>query len=160
MGVILEPLTVRRFLAALALVIAANVVPWIAGRLLGERWALPLDCGAKLPDGARLLGSHKTWRGLVAAAIVCTALGGVLGYPWTLGGEFALLALLADAVSSFVKRRLRLAPGTEVALLDQLPEALLPLLLLKSALGVSTGGALAIAVIFLCLDVMTTPLRQ
>lgn len=153
-------LVVYRFLAALLLVGAANVVPWAAGWILGKRWGLPLDCGARLSDGSRLLGAHKTWRGLLAAVICCAGLARVLGYTWTLGLAVSLLSLSADAVSSFVKRRLRLAPGAEVAVLDQVPEALVPLLVLKSALGITTGGALLITAIFFCLDVMATPVRQ
>ncbi len=77
-----------------------------------------------------------------------------------LGMAFAALSLAADAASSFVKRRLRLAPGAEVPALDQIPEALLPLLVLAKPLGISVAAAFAVAVAFLCLDVVTVKLRH
>ena len=147
-------------LAAFVMVVVANVMPWASGRLFGAHWSTPLDCGACLPDGTRLLGDHKTWRGVVAGELGCAVVGRLLGYSWALGIAFASLSLAADAASSLVKRRLHLAPGTEVPALDQLPEALLPLLVLAAPLEISVLGALVIAFLFLCLDVASTPLRH
>lgn len=148
------------FLAALLMVIAANMAPWAAGRLLSRHLDAPLDCHACLPDGTRLLGDHKTWRGVLAGEIGCAVTGRLLGYSWVLGIAFAGLSLAADAASSFVKRRLRLAPGAEIPALDQLPEALLPLLVLAKPLGISVAAASAVAIVFLCLDVATVRLRH
>jgi hypothetical protein len=145
--------------AAFLMVMAANVAPWAAGRLLGTRWSAPLDCGMRLGDGTRLLGEHKTWRGVLASELGCAVLARLLGYSYGLGVAFATLSLTADAASSFAKRRLRLAPGTEVVALDQLPEALLPLLALGSTLGISVTQALVIALLFLGLDMACLPLR-
>lgn len=147
-------------LAALLLVIAANMAPWAAGRLFRKHLSAPLDCHVRLPDGTRLLGDHKTWRGVLAGEIVCAVAARVLGYSWTLGFVFAALSLAADAISSCVKRRLRLPPGSEVPALDQLPEALLPLLVLARPLGISIAAAFAVATVFLCLDVVTVRLRH
>ncbi len=147
-------------LAALLLVIAANMAPWAAGRLLRKHLSAPLDCHVRLPDGTRLLGDHKTWRGVLAGEIVCAVAARVLGYSWTLGFVFAALSLAADAISSCVKRRLRLSPGSEVPALDQLPEALLPLLVLARPLGISIAAAFVVAMVFLCLDVVTVRLRH
>ncbi len=147
-------------LAALLMVIAANMAPWASGRLLQGRWNAPLDCNVCLRDGTRLLGDHKTWRGALAGEIGCAVAGRLLGYSWTLGIAFAALSLAADAASSFLKRRLRLAAGAEVPALDQLPEALLPLLVLARPLGISIAAAFVVAVAFLCLDVATVRLRH
>lgn len=147
-------------LAALLIVVVANVAPWASGRLFGSYWSWPLDCGARLADGTRLLGDHKTWRGVLAGEFACAVIGRLLGYPWALGIAFATLSLAADAGSSFVKRRLRLAPGAEVAALDQLPEALLPLLVLATPLSISFTHALVIAFLFLGLDKASAPLRH
>ncbi len=149
-----------RFLGALLLVIMANMAPWASGRLLRGRLAAPLDCGATLPDGGRLFGDHKTWRGLVAGGLACALTARLLGHSYLLGLEFAAMALAADAASSFTKRRLRLSAGAEVPALDQLPEALLPLLVLARPLGVSLLEAVGIALIFLCLDLAALPLRH
>jgi len=147
-------------LAALLMVIAANTAPWASGRLLRGRLSAPLDCHVRLRDGTRLLGGHKTWRGVLAGEIACAVMGHLLGYSWTLGIAFAALSLAADAASSCVKRRLRLAPGAEVPVLDQLPEALLPLLALAKPLGISTVAAFTVAIVFVCLDVATVQLRH
>jgi CDP-2,3-bis-(O-geranylgeranyl)-sn-glycerol synthase len=121
---------------------------------------MPLDLGVCLPDGTRLLGDHKTWRGLLAGELACALAAPVLGYSYLLGIAFATLSLAADALSSFIKRRLRLPPGAEMPALDTLPEALVPLLALGAPLGISSLEAVGIALVFLCLDRAARPLRH
>jgi CDP-2,3-bis-(O-geranylgeranyl)-sn-glycerol synthase len=150
----------HRFLAALLLVVVANMAPWACGRLLRGWWDWPLDGGITLPDGKRLLGDHKTWRGLLAGELACALTALLCGYSLVLGLEFAALSLAADAASSCVKRRLSLSPGAEVPGLDQIPEALVPLYCLAAPLGISLSGAVAIAIIFLCMDRAAEPLRH
>jgi CDP-2,3-bis-(O-geranylgeranyl)-sn-glycerol synthase len=147
-------------LAAFLLVLAANMAPWASGRLLRDRWSQPLDLAVTLPDGKRLLGDHKTWRGLVAGELACALTARLCGYSLALGLEFATLSLAADAASSCVKRRLDLSPGVEVPGLDQIPEALVPLCLLAGPLGISLYGSVALAALFLCLDMAARPLRH
>ncbi len=149
-----------RLLSALLLVIIANVAPWAAGRWLRGWWAAPLDGGATLADGTRVLGDHKTWRGLVAGALACGIVARLLGHTVLLGIAFGILSLTADALSSFVKRRFRLGPGTEIPGLDQLPEALLPLIILSGPLGIGFFGSLFVSVVFLLLDLATMRLRH
>lgn len=60
---------------ALALLSAANAVPVIVAQLVRERWSTPLDFGYVMPDGERLFGSHKTWRGLVSGILAGAAVG-------------------------------------------------------------------------------------
>jgi hypothetical protein len=64
------------------------------------------------------------------------------------------------ALSSALKRRLRLAPGTEIPGLDQLPEALLPSIVFAGALGLSPAEIMASALAFLVLDILVTRVRQ
>lgn len=149
-----------RGLDALLLVIVANLAPWAAGRLLPRRWRSPLDGGAALADGSRLLGDHKTWRGLAAGILACALVARLLRQPLLLGAAFGALALAADAASSFLKRRLRLRPGTEIPGLDQLPEALMPLLVLARPLGLGFTDAIAVASAFMLLDLATLRLRH
>ncbi|MCZ8131433.1 MAG: CDP-archaeol synthase [Steroidobacteraceae bacterium] len=145
---------------ALALLIAANAGAWAAGRLLGQRWAAPLDGRRVWRDGRRLLGDHKTWRGLAAGVGACTIVGAGFGLGWRLAAAFGLLSLLGDACSSALKRRLDSPPGTEYPALDQLPEALLPLCVLARPLGLDAGDVLAVAATFLVLDVATSRFRR
>lgn len=147
-------------LHALALLIAANAVPVAVAQLARDRAALPLDFGLVMPDGERLFGAHKTWRGLLTGTAACALLAWGIGLPARLGAAFAALSLLADAVSSSVKRRLALKPGTEVPGLDQLGEALLPLLVFAPALSLSLAEVLLVTSVFIVLDVATARLRH
>ncbi len=149
-----------RNLDALLLVIAANVAPWAAGRLLPGHWRAPLDGGVKLPDGSRVLGDHKTWRGLFMGIIACAGVARILQQPLLLGAAFGALSLAADAASSFFKRRLRLRPGSEIPGVDQLPEALVPLLVLSQPLGLRVIDALGVAIVFMLLDLAAVRVRQ
>src|ERR1700742_2658582 len=90
---------------ALLLLIGANLMPWALGRTCGSWGAAPLDGGLTLRDGRRLLGSHKTWRGLGAAIVGCAITAGMLRLHWWLGVEFGCLSMLGDALSSAWKRR-------------------------------------------------------
>ena len=147
-------------LQALALLIAANAVPVIVAKLARDRGAFPLDFGYVMRDGERLFGSHKTWRGLLSGTVACAVLAAWFGLPLWLGAAFGLLSLLADAWSSFAKRRLRLKPGTDVLGLDQLGEALVPLLVFAQPLGLGTWEIVAITAAFVLLDTVTAPLRH
>jgi CDP-archaeol synthase len=145
---------------ALLLLVFANSLPWIAGRALGARGAAPLDLGVTLPDGRRLLGSHKTWRGLAAGIAGCTLAAGLTGlHGWT-GAGFAALSLLGDTLSSLLKRRLGVAPGEDLPLLDQLPEALLPLLVLQAPLALNSIAIAAVAGAFTLLDMLAGGIRR
>ncbi|MEJ2327998.1 MAG: CDP-archaeol synthase [Chromatiaceae bacterium] len=115
-------------LILLVLIIAANGAPILADDLLGRRWAWPIDGGLVFKDGRRLLGSSATVRGLVIAVLVAGGLAGLLGHSLWAGVLIGLWAMLGDALSSFVKRRLGLLPGEMAFGLDQIPESLLPLL--------------------------------
>ncbi len=145
---------------ALLLLMAANAAPWAAGRLLRTRLSAPLDGGLRLRDGRRLLGDHKTWRGLACGTLLCGVLASTLELSFALGCLFGLLALVGDALSSIIKRRLRRAPGAEVPGLDQLPEALLPLLLLAPRLGLHLVSASLVTLLFALLDLFSLPLRH
>jgi CDP-archaeol synthase len=85
-------------LHAFALLIAANAVPVIVAKLARERGAAPLDFGLVMPDGQRLFGSHKTWRGLLSGIAACALLALYLGIPVWVGAGFAAVSLAAEIV--------------------------------------------------------------
>lgn len=147
-------------LSALLLVATANATPWALSRVRHGRWAAPLDFGTSLADGTRMLGDHKTWRGFLAGSLACGIAAPLLGYPVWLGLAFGAFSLTADAVSSLVKRRMRLKRGTKVPGLDQLPEALVPLVALSRPLGIGFLEIGAIALVFLLLDFAATRMRH
>jgi hypothetical protein len=145
---------------ALLLVCLASSAAWAAGLVLGRRLAAPLDFGFQLPDGKPLFGSHKTWRGLAAGILACGLVAPLVGLQVATGTAFGAAALLGDALSSAVKRRLAVEPGAEVLALDQLPEALLPLVLLAEPLRLGVMEIAVVALAFMSLDVLATPLRH
>ena len=118
-------------LKLLTLIIVANGSPIVAQKLLGNRWRSPLDAGKHFIDRKPLLGAAKTWRGILAACLLTSLAAWIMHlYPMT-GFLIALCAMLGDLLSSFIKRRLGM-PSSSMALgLDQIPESLSPLLLVK-----------------------------
>ena len=131
----------------------ANTAPLVAKRWLGSRWATPLDGGLEFFDGRPLLGASKTVRGALVA-IVATALGApILGLPVITGAMLGAGAMLGDALSSFIKRRMGTAPSTRATGLDQIPEALVPLLFLQETLGLTWTQIAAITTLFFVLEI-------
>ncbi|HEC16400.1 MAG TPA: CDP-archaeol synthase [Sedimenticola sp.] len=122
----------------------ANGTPVIARKLFGSRFGFPLDGGVKFMDGRPLLGSSKTLRGLLLAVVAATLTAPLFGYCWGIGAMIGGAAMLGDLLSSFIKRRLGLAPSSMALGLDQIPESLLPLLVCKVPLGL---GWLSIAMV-------------
>lgn len=140
------------------LLCAAHGAPVVATLALRQRAAWPIDGGLTLRDGARLLGATKTWRGLFASLIATACVSTALAHGPALGLVFAALAMAGDLGTSFLKRRLRLASGTSLPILDQLPEALLPLSLLATRLGLEPGSAVAALCCFCVVDLLGTRL--
>ena len=147
-------------LHALALLLAANATPVVVAKVARDRAAFALDFGRVMPDGERLLGAHKTWRGLVSGVLAGALIAALLELsPW-LGAGFAALSLTTDALSSCIKRRLRLKSGAELTGFDQLGEALLPLAVFAAPLGLGLVDILVTAGAFIALDVAMAPLRH
>jgi hypothetical protein len=145
---------------SLLLLIVANLMPWALGRTCGSWWAAPLDCGMTLRDGYRLLGSHKTWRGLGAAILGGAATAGMLGLHWWLGAGFGCLSMLGDALSSAWKRRRGRKPGEDDPGLDQLPEALVPLVSLQGPLHLGWKEIALVTVVFAILNLFSLRVRH
>jgi len=112
----------------------ANITPvLVRGRF--ERLAKPIDAGRSW-RGKRLLGDHKTWRGLLLGTVAATvaftiqqALGqaGLAPHSSYCGAHMVLPGVLmglgtgiGDAVKSFFKRRVNIAPGATWLGFDQI----------------------------------------
>jgi CDP-2,3-bis-(O-geranylgeranyl)-sn-glycerol synthase len=143
---------------ALILLIAANGAPVIAGKTAGARFACPVDSGLLLRDRRPLFGHAKTWRGLAAAVATTAAVAPLLGLPAATGAWYGLLAMAGDLLASFIKRRLGYTVSSRARMLDILPEALLPLLVFKSALGLGVLDIFAAAGSFFLLEALFSPL--
>jgi CDP-2,3-bis-(O-geranylgeranyl)-sn-glycerol synthase len=103
-------------------------------------------------NGMPVLG--KTVRG-VLLSLVATALTAIpLGFDWSDGALIALLAMLGDLASSFVKRRLGRAPSSMAPGLDQIPESLLPALAFKTRLGLTAWDVAGVVFAFVLLELL------
>ena len=115
----------------------ANMAPVLARRWF-EFLNKPLDFNKKI-NGKRVLGDHKTFRGLLFGIV-----GGILGvllqsylFTFTFFKELSLInyneiniflfgflmglgVIAGDAVGSFIKRRINLKPGQSFIPLDQI----------------------------------------
>jgi CDP-2,3-bis-(O-geranylgeranyl)-sn-glycerol synthase len=141
----------------LALVVWANGVPVLLRLLLGHRFTHPLDGGRLFRDGRPWLGASKTWRGLGAALLTTPLLGVLLGLPWLLGLIAALGAMSGDLLASFIKRRLGLQPSESVLVLDEIPEALIPAILLMGSFELSALQVVIVVIAFALIDLLLTP---
>jgi CDP-2,3-bis-(O-geranylgeranyl)-sn-glycerol synthase len=122
--------------------------------LLQEKLATPVDCGAKLADHKPVFGYSKTWRGIAGAIILTSVAAAVLGYEFATGAQIAIYALSGDLFSSFIKRRLGMAPSSMAPLLDQVPESLLPALMLKNTFGLDMQAIIILVGMFIVLELM------
>ena len=141
------------YVQLLLLLGVANGAPIVARNFLDARWSVPLDAGLQFVDGRPLLGSSKTVRGLVVA-VVCTAgMAALLGWPLWVGAQIGLLAMVGDALSSFTKRRLNIAPSGKATGIDQIPEALLPLLAVRETFALTWPEIAALTLAFFVLEI-------
>ena len=98
----------------------ANAVPVIVGG------GPPLDFGRNFPDGRPVFGKNKTFRGFFSglavgavAGLAETAVFGFQSFPALLGVLLPFGALMGDLMGAFLKRRIGLAPGELLPVIDQ-----------------------------------------
>ena len=108
---------VVRVLIFIAPAYVANAAPLAFAPLFKTRH--PVDFGLLMPDGARLLGDAKSWEGLLMGVATGFLTGMALASPLR-GLVLSVGAMLGDLAGSFTKRRLKLAPGQPLPLVDQL----------------------------------------
>ena len=136
------------------MLVLANSTPVILASILGKRYSAAIDANTVLRDGRPLFGSHKTWRGLLGGTLMSGVAGSFLSPGFVTGAAFGALALTGDLCASFLKRRLHRASGRWTPLIDQLPEALLPLILLRDRMGLDTAAIAGTAAVFTALDLI------
>lgn len=132
----------------LVLLTIANGTPVIVKRLFGARANRAIDGGRRLADGRFVFGPSKTIRGIIFSVIATALIAAAMGLTLYIGVVIALCAMAGDLASSFLKRRLGLMPGSKATGLDQIPEALLPCLLVSALLPLSAGDIAAIVLLF------------
>jgi CDP-2,3-bis-(O-geranylgeranyl)-sn-glycerol synthase len=147
-----------KYTSALLLLGIANGAPVIGKKLLGRRFAFPLDGGLEFPDGRPLFGPSKTVRGIALAIAATTLAAPVFGLSWQTGVLFGTSAMLGDLLSSFAKRRLDRPPSSQALGLDQIPESLLPLVVCRASLGLDGVEIAALVAAFVVLELLLSRL--
>ncbi|RLA53707.1 MAG: CDP-archaeol synthase [Gammaproteobacteria bacterium] len=142
------------FIKLLVMLLATNGAPVLLARVFQSHGAQPLDLGRQLYDGRPILGSSKTWRGLAAALVTSSVLSMLFGYGTWFGLIFGVLVMTGDLISSFIKRRIGLAPSDQCMGLDQLPESFIPSVYAVGALGVDWWWAVLLALAFMLLGIL------
>jgi len=135
-------------LKLLVLVTVANGAPVIIKKLLGHDLDLALDGGLNFFDGRRLFGPSKTVRGVVSAVLATTLCAMLMELEWFIGAVIGSVSMAGDLFSSFIKRRLNMPPSSMALGLDQVPESLLPLLVVQPMLTLTVMDIAAVVVIF------------
>ena len=86
---------------------------------------------------------------MILAALLCTSVAAVLvGLSAFIGLQVAAGAMLGDLLSSFTKRRIGIASSDMALGLDQIPEVLVPALLVGAQLGVTPAGMSGVVAAF------------
>jgi hypothetical protein len=130
------------------LIAVANGVPVLVKKLLGSFLDTPLDGGRILADGQPLFGASKTIRGVVAGVIATIIAAPLLGLAMTSGLVIGVAAMAGDLLSSFIKRRMGLAPSSRAFGLDQIPESLVPALASMRDLDLTLADVVLIVAVF------------
>ncbi len=141
-------------LEALLLLLFANGTPVVAGKFLRNRGDWPLDFHYIAIDGKPLLGKSKTIRGILLAVVATMLMAELLGLGWRLGMSIGFLSMAGDLFSSFIKRRLGIPSSSQAQGLDQVPEALLPLAVCITPLGLQWHEVLILVGVFWVLEVL------
>jgi len=112
----------------------------------------PIDRGRRLIDGRRILGTNKTVKGF-AYGLLLGSLAGLVeavlfaNYALISVGVVASLgALLGDLFGAFLKRRLDIAPGNPLPVVDQLDFILGAILFTYPLLNVTVGAVLILVI--------------
>jgi len=124
----------------------ANAAPVLGGG------GTPMDFGRNFIDGKRIFGAHKTFRGFFFGLAIGIGVGIVdwLVFP-VFPLPFVILtplgALLGDLTGAFIKRRLNLAPGALLPIVDQIDFVVGALVFALPLMIVSWQLALAVLLI-------------
>jgi CDP-2,3-bis-(O-geranylgeranyl)-sn-glycerol synthase len=135
-------------LKLLVLLVLANGAPIIARHLLGECCTWPIDGGLKTRGGHPIFGHSKTVRGLLAAVVTTAVAAPLLGIDWRWGAAIGGLAMLGDLIASFTKRRLGYPPSSRAFGLDQIPESLVPLLVIAPTFQLNAWSIVMVVLAF------------
>lgn len=101
----------------------ANGAALLSRKLPLPEW--PIDFGLEW-KGRRLLGNHKTWRGLVVAVVVASLVGLIQG-RLMMGLLLGIGGMMGDLIGAVMKRRSGLEPGEKHFWYDRVLDAVVAL---------------------------------
>jgi hypothetical protein len=138
----------------LVLLSAANGSPILVKKLFGNTFATPVDGGVRFLDRRPLFGPSKTIRGVLVAIATTAGAAPLLDFEVTVGVVVASAAMAGDLCSSFLKRRLNYRPSSRATGIDQIPEALLPLIACHYWLPLTVPEILGGVVVFVIGEIL------
>ncbi len=141
-------------LQLLFIIIIANGAPILARMLLNNQLNTAVDFGVKMTDGNPIFGASKTWRGVFATLLISPIAVLTFDYTAEIGILIAIGTISGDLFSSFVKRRLGMAPSSKAPLLDQIPESLIPALMMMQIFNLSLLDILFLVFAFTVIDMI------
>jgi hypothetical protein len=144
--------------ALLFLIFSANGAPILSAHLFPNRMNHAIDRGRQWRDGHPILGASKTWRGLISGVALPTVLAIPFGWSPLFGCLIGLFAMLGDLCSSFIKRRLAMLPEARATGLDQIPEALFPMLFVTTVLATTLLDLIVTTITFMLIEMGISPL--
>jgi CDP-2,3-bis-(O-geranylgeranyl)-sn-glycerol synthase len=134
----------------------ANATPVLAGG------GTKMDFGRNFVDGKRIFGNNKTFRGFffgwgvgIGVGLMEGIIFGFQNYPALFALLIPLGALLGDLTGAFVKRRIGIAPGGLLPIVDQIDFVIgavvfsLPLALTGWQVGVAAFWMVAVTVLLI-----------
>ena len=141
-------------LQLLLLIVIANGAPILIRAVFNDVFNTAIDFGHKLPDNRPIFGNSKTWRGIIAAFVATPSAAWLLGYSLETGLLVAVYAVLGDLTSSFIKRRMGKPASSMAPLLDQIPEALFPALMMMQTFKLDTLAVIQLVLIFIIIELL------
>ncbi|MCW9012401.1 MAG: CDP-archaeol synthase [Gammaproteobacteria bacterium] len=138
----------------LLLIMIANGAPVLLHYVFNKKFISPIDFNYCLPDGRPLFGHSKTWRGLAGALLLSSVAAVLLGYSMETGFLVAIYSMAGDLLSSFVKRRMGIASSGMAPLLDQVPESLLPAIMLMERFQLDIWSIIIVVSSFIVLELL------
>ena len=119
------------------LLITANCTPVLARLFFRNHFDIPLDCNKLFYDDKPFFGHTKTVRGILSSLFLTSLMAFAIDVPVAIGVLISCYAMTGDLLSSFFKRRLAIPSSQSAPVLDQLPESMLPLLMVNSYIELS-----------------------
>jgi CDP-2,3-bis-(O-geranylgeranyl)-sn-glycerol synthase len=113
-----------------------------------------VDGGLQLFDGQPLFGHSKTIRGIFFSILATAIVTPLIGLDWATGLLVAGSAMVGDLLSSFLKRRLKLLASSRAVGIDQLPEAIFPLLVCVRLLDITWVDVVVVALAFFVAEIL------